>query len=163
MTGLVSFCFENDAYAEIQPCGSIMVEGHLNLSEYFTAKSIEELVSTGVADRVDDSAKMVMGELYELEQDEVEQVLQLASDLPKPDRLKLINQVNEDLLDAVTADGTGEVCHPAFIKQAIEIWEGLSQSQRNAFEDDAIDHDLLDAIINPEKVKTVRQALGLTD
>lgn len=159
---LVTIRFENDAYAEIQPCGSITVEGHIARGDYFTEKAIDELTNDGVAERVEDSAKSAVAELYELETDEVEQVLQLAADLPKPDRQKLINEVNEDFLDAVTAEGSFEVTHPAFIKQAISIHTSLSESQRNAFDDDQVDPVLLDAIINPEKAKVIRETLGLT-
>lgn len=161
MSGLLKIRFENDVKANQEPDGSIFVEGHIARGDYDTEKAIEELTEEAVFDRVDSSAKQVMADLYELEEDEVGDLLQLGADLIASDRQKLLGYVNEDMLDAITSESSCEVHHPAFIKQALEMAEDLPESFKRAFDDDEIDHELLEALTNPEKVELMKQALGL--
>lgn len=152
--------FESDAVIRLNKDNSIAVEGHLTRGEYDTEKSLETLLEDALLDLDVEKALEIVAAEYSLHVDRVQDACKLVCDLCESDRDKLFNSVNEDLLDAISDESTGEILHPQTIKHACDLSSTLTPWIRHALLDAAIDLDLLDALTHPHKAALMRQALN---
>lgn len=161
---LTCLTFNAGALIDTSKPTQITVQGHLTRGEYYTEKSLDALLAERVSELDNNEVLQLIAEEYDLETDEVADACVLLRDLTVPsDRTKLLNRINEDMLDAITDQTTLQVHSPEDIVQAVELFTVLPAWIRDGILNDQIDLQLIEAALNPDKAALMKKALGMTD